>query len=431
MSLRWRIAIALGVLAALATATVGFTSYFATRTRLYDEIDDSLAQATALVVAPVRGGRVAPRVPGLLSQFTVQHVDADGGVVTAGEVDLPIDDVARDRAATEGPPVLRTVSVDGTPYRIETVSLPRGGAVQVARDLSETERVLEALRRRTALIGAVVVAVAAVAGWLIAAGVTRSLRRLAGAADEVADTGRLDVSVPIVGDDEVGRLAHAFEEMLVALARARSEQQQLVEDAGHELRTPLTSLRTNAALLGRLDELAPSERERLLDDLRTEVEELVTMTNELVALAVGGLAAEPDADVDLGEIAERVAAHARRRTGRVVQVHAAPAIVRGRPLALERAVSNLVDNACKFSETGPVEVTVAGTRVEVRDHGPGIPPDVAASLFDRFSRASAARDHPGSGLGLAIVLDTVTAHGGRVFAHDHPDGGAVVGFDLH
>lgn len=429
MSLRWRIATALGVLAALATTTVGFTSYFATRARLYDEIDASLEQAAGFVVAPVRGG-VAPRFPGTLSQFVVQQLDVGGDVVETGDVVLPVHDLDRQIASSGHTAAIRTVGVDGTSYRVETLGLPRGGAVQVARDLSETQRVLASLRRRFALVGAAVVVVAAVAGWLVAGGVTRSLRRLTGAAEQVAATGRLDVGVPGEGSDEVARLASAFNEMLTALARSRVEQQQLVEDAGHELRTPLTSLRTNVALLRRLEELPPDERERLVEDLRTEVEELVAMTNELVALAVERVDIEDEEELALDEIVERVAAHARRRTGRTIEVRATSTRARGRPFAVERAVSNLVDNACKFSDDGPIEITVQDARVEVRDHGPGIPADVLPHVFDRFYRAPDARGRPGSGLGLAIVRDTVTAHDGRTFAHNHPDAGAIVGFEL-
>ena len=430
MSLRWRIAIALGVLAALATTTVGFTSYLATRARLYDEIDNSLDQAAGSIILPVRRGGDVLLPPGALSQFTVQRLAPDGEVVETGDVALPVDEVDREIASTAGVAATRTVRIDGASYRVETLSLPRGGAVQIARDLSETQRVLASLRRRFAVVGAAVVVVAVVAGWLVAAGVTRSLRRLTGAAEEVAATGRLDVGVPGEGHDEVARLAGAFNEMLAALARSRAEQQRLVEDAGHELRTPLTSLRMNATLLQRLGELSPDDRERLVEDLQTEVEELVTMTDELVALAVEGIATEPREELALDDVVERVAAHARRRTGRTIEVRATGASVRGRPLELERAVSNLVDNACKFSYDGPIEVVVQDTRVEVRDHGPGIPTEVLPHVFDRFYRAPEARGRPGSGLGLAIVRETVAANGGRVFAHNHPDGGAVVGFEL-
>ena len=98
---------------------------------------------------------------------------------------------------------------------------------------------------------------------------------------------------------------------------------------------------------------------------------------------------------------------------------------------VDRAVRNLLDNAAKFDPTGyPIEVTIRGGHLEVRDRGPGISPTDVAHIFDRFYRSDAARNQPGSGLGLAIVADIAVAHGGRAFAFNHPQGGAVVGFDL-
>jgi two-component system sensor histidine kinase MprB len=102
-----------------------------------------------------------------------------------------------------------------------------------------------------------------------------------------------------------------------------------------------------------------------------------------------------------------------------------------RVAALERAVSNLVDNAAKFDTSGgPVEVEVVAGRVTVRDRGPGIDPAEGERLFDRFYRSDAARSQPGSGLGLAIVADVVRQHGGTVFAQPRPGGGADMGFVL-
>ena len=98
---------------------------------------------------------------------------------------------------------------------------------------------------------------------------------------------------------------------------------------------------------------------------------------------------------------------------------------------LERAISNLVDNAVKYSPAGtPIEVTVGPGRVEVRDHGPGIAPEDQPYVFERFYRSTAARTEPGSGLGLAIVEQIVARHGGRAWASNSPEGGAVVGFQL-
>jgi two-component system sensor histidine kinase MprB len=204
-----------------------------------------------------------------------------------------------------------------------------------------------------------------------------------------------------------------------------------VHDAAHELRTPLTSLRANVAALRRLERLEPSERVRVIDDLGTETRELTDLVNDLVDSATDRRVDEPVEPVILADVVERVAARARRRRQVELVVDADDSVVEGRRQAIERAVSNLVDNAAKFAgEAGPIEVVVRDGRVEVRDRGPGIGAADLPLVFDRFHRAEAARPLPGSGLGLAIVRDVAHAHHGTVFAEDRPGGGAIVGFTL-
>ncbi len=277
--------------------------------------------------------------------------------------------------------------------------------MQVARGLAENDRVLDSLRDLVLLAALVVIGSSTAIGWFIARQVTRRLVRLIGTAEEVAQTGRLDVPVPVSGTDEAGRLGRAFNEMLSALASSRDAQQRLVQDAGHELRTPLTSLRTNVAVLGRHEDLQPATRAQVVADLDAETRELTVLVNELVSLATDqsgdGAGFESPTDVAFGALVERVAERARRRTGRTLLVTADHTVVHGQPGALARAVSNLVDNATKFDDTDhPIGMTVEKGRVEVCDSGPGIAPADLDHVFDRFYRSLDARSRPGSGLGL-------------------------------
>jgi two-component system sensor histidine kinase MprB len=276
-----------------------------------------------------------------------------------------------------------------------------------------------------------VVAAAAAVGWFIATGLTDRLRRLTGVAEEVAGTGRLDVDVPVTGDDEAGRLGVAINEMLASLRRAEDDQQRLVQDAGHELKTPLTSLRANVSVLARHPDLDPDERERLVADLEGETRELTHLVNEVVARANGRRSDAPAVEVRLGDVVGPVVERAQRRTGRDVRLEADATVRTVEVAGVERAVSNLIDNAAKFDTSGgPIEVRVTDGCVEVLDRGPGIDPVEGDRLFDRFYRSEQARSRPGSGLGLAIVADVVRRHGGSVFARPRDGGGAVVGFDL-
>ncbi|MDD6793027.1 MAG: HAMP domain-containing sensor histidine kinase, partial [Thermobifida fusca] len=234
------------------------------------------------------------------------------------------------------------------------------------------------------------------------------------------------------GRDEVGRLGAAFNEMLGRLAAAKEEQRRLVQNASHELRTPLTSLRTNVSVMKQFDRLSPEAQQRLVDDLQGETRELTDLVNELVSLATETYQDEPVQEVVLREVAERVAARSRRRTGREIIVDADDSAVLGRPGALERAISNPVENSAKFDPEGtaPIEIHIRDGVVEVRDRGPGIAESELAHIFERFYRSPAARGLPGSGLGLSMVHDIAAAHGGTVFAYNREGGGAVIGMRL-
>jgi two-component system sensor histidine kinase MprB len=265
------------------------------------------------------------------------------------------------------------------------------------------------------------------------------LRVLTSAAEDVARTRLLGIEVPVTGYDEVGRLGRSFDRMLGRLAQSEEDQRRLVQDAGHELRTPLTSLRTNISLLRRIDELPPATREELVADLTQEARELTDLVNELVDLAAGQSDTEPPQRVDLADIAEDVAGLARRRTGRDIVVRASgDTSTDGRPALLQRAMSNLVENAAKFDRDGkaPIEIAVSGparpgtVRVEVLDRGPGIAAGDLIRIFDRFYRAPDARSLPGSGLGLSIVREVAMTHGGAPFAFRRDGGGSVIGFTV-
>jgi two-component system sensor histidine kinase MprB len=205
-----------------------------------------------------------------------------------------------------------------------------------------------------------------------------------------------------------------------------------VQDAGHELRTPLTSLKTNLSVLRRHPEMSSEMRDGVLDDLDSEVTELTDLVNELVAVASGALEAQPNERIDLPAMAADVAERVGRRRSRevIVEVRSRAAVDAPRS-ALERAVTNLVDNACKFDTTGGrIDVVVDGGALTVLDRGPGVEPGEEERIFDRFHRSAAARSMPGSGLGLSIVREVVERAGGSVSAATRDAGGAAIGFTL-
>ncbi|WP_394939183.1 ATP-binding protein [uncultured Ilumatobacter sp.] len=426
----------MAVLVLVATSVVGAISYRSTSARLIAEVDDSISEATTLLVG--RGDDNRFRIParGLLGIYSVRVLNVRAETVNSSfEVDLPVSDAALSVVGVNRGFDQSTVEFGSERFRVHTVGRD-AGAVQVARSLGETDRVLRDVQRRTALFVLVVSSLAAAVGWLLASTVAAPLRRLTRAASEVEQSGDLNVALPEPGKDEVGRLGSAFGSMLGALQRSRGEQQRLVQDAGHELRTPLTSLRTNLAVLRRHPDMAPDMQERILEDLDSEVGELTELVNELVAVASGELADQPPQDLRLAEVARRVAARVGRRRERSVVVEVGVRVGEEAtvfaPLAgIERAITNLVENAAKFDQSdAEIRVEVDGGRLMVIDHGPGIPEDDLSLVFDRFHRATASRTLPGSGLGLAIVREIVERHRGTVSAVNRPGGGASVGFEL-
>ncbi len=432
MGLRWKIALSLALVAMIATFTVGLFGYRTTSARLLDEVDRSITQATGQMIGRAVGGRVTMPTRSLLEVYSVRVLDASGATVASSfPEDTPIGDAAL--AVVGDPRELdrETLTVDDESLRVHTIGLANG-ALQVARPLDEVDSVLSDLRQRTFLLVVLVSVAAALVGWLIAGTVAAPIRRLTGAAEVVGSSGRLDVDVPGTGNDEVGRLGSAFRNMLSALAVSRAEQQRLVQDAGHELRTPLTSLTTNLSVLRRHPDMSSDTRDRILADLDSEVRELTELVNELVAVASGELEQQPNERIELPALAQEVAERVGRRRSRdiVVDVRQRAAVDAPRS-ALDRAITNLVDNACKFDASGGrIDVVVDGGSLTVLDRGPGIEPGDEERIFDRFHRADSARSMPGSGLGLSIVREVVDRAGGSVVATQREGGGAAIGFTL-
>ena len=441
MSLRWRLLAVFAVLGALAIGAANLTAWLSTSNELRGEVDDFLVQRGNEILEGRRqlpqgpggfGNGGPPGTPGTFAPDVVTQVlDEDGAIEQSLGQALPVDDADRAVAAGSDDARLSTVTVDGVELRVLTVHLRGGGAVQIARELTETDDVLTALAGRLALITLTGAALAGLVGWLVARRITGPVRALADTAEQVAATQDLTTSIPVQGDDEVGRLARSFNTMLGALSDSRRQQQQLIQDASHELRTPLTSLRTSAELLERGHDIDPDERDRLLGVVASESKELSELVTELVDLATDQRAAAPYTEVALDEIVGRAVRQSRDRTGREIALSTEPALVAGDVVLLERMVRNLLDNADKFSPAGtPVEVTLvtvgAAARLVVADHGPGIPPEDQERVFDRFYRSAATRTLPGSGLGLAIVAQAVDAHGGEVRAGGRDGGGAVL-----
>ncbi len=321
-------------------------------------------------------------------------------------------------------------TVRGIRLRILTLGTGARGAVMVARPLTEVDHELSRLLLLLLVIGAAGSALAVLLGALVArtalAPIARFTRRTESLSDNLDLSQRLDVS----GRDELARLAQSFNATLDALEHSVLAQRHLIADAGHELRTPIASLRANIQVLQEADRLPPHELENLRQDVLAELDELTALVADVVELARGG---EHDAgdvsldDVRLDHIVEHALTRARRRGDVRFESRLQPTLLRGQGQRIDRAVSNLLDNALKFTPPqGLIEVELKDGELTVRDHGPGFAESDLPFVFDRFYRADGARGQPGSGLGLAIVRQTALDGGGYAKAGNAPGGGALL-----
>jgi two-component system, OmpR family, sensor histidine kinase MprB len=440
MTLRLRLTILVAAVVAGAVIAVAGVAHFIAAGELRARTDTLLLGRLHAFTEDASGtatsdefGEAPSGAPAELVEFDVvtQTLAADGAVdqPIEGQPDLPVSAADRALAAGPGEPRLRDIVVDGVRYRLLTGSMPAGGAVQIARPLTETQDVLSVLRNRLVVVALAGTMLAGLVAWAVVRRATRPIVRLTGAAEHVAATQDLTVPLPVhgTGRDEVGRLAASFDTMLNALAASKEQQKRLVLDASHELRTPLTAVRANIDFLERADRLDAAQRRHVLSETKLELAELTDLVGELVEMATEVRTDEPVVDIELGDLVTSVADRYRRRSGRVISSTVKnPGVVAARRSMLERAVSNLVDNALKFSPPDTaVELVVNGTRIAVLDRGVGLASADRDRIFDRFYRADATRTMPGSGLGLSIVKQIVDIHGGTVQVDERDDGGAV------
>ncbi len=469
MTLRTRIAAVAGLSVGLAVLASAIGLYVAVRSDLRGEIDSALrARAHAFTMpngpggqapiasgpsgggpgpgAPPSGGdgdRGEPHFPGSVEPAPfgaasgfVQFVAPDGTIhVPAGQGSASprIAVTAADRAiaASGRGSSLSDRTVNGTKLRVLTSGTGAGGAVLIARPLTEVEKELSRLLLILALIGGGGVVLAALLGAIVARTALAPIARFTRETETLS--GNLDLSrrLEVEGRDELARLAESFNTTLDALERSVAAQRHLIADASHELRTPISSLRANIQVLAESERLPPQEQASLRADIIDELDELTALVGDVVELARGAAPAGAADDVRLDEVARAAVQRAQRRSDVSFQLSLEPTVVSGQGERINRAVSNLIDNACKWSrEGGAVEVELSGGVLSVRDHGPGFEEPDLPFVFDRFYRAENARSLPGSGLGLAIVRQAAEASGGFAEARNAPDGGALlrVGF---
>lgn len=292
------------------------------------------------------------------------------------------------------------------------------------------------IRRQVILATALALMVALVGGYLVAQALSRRVRRLERAAEDVS-AGRFTGPLPVDSDDELGQLTRTFNAMQAQLAQVDRARKDFIATASHELRTPLMSLGGFVELL-QDEDLDAATREEFLATMREQVERLQKLSVDLLDLSrldSGAVRLQP-ARVDLAKVATAVAKEfepaTRDRPGAVVLegVDAPVPAVCDRERAAQ-IMRILLDNALRHTPAGtPVTVTTSRrdgvASVSVADRGPGLDPAAAGQVFDRFYTADAAS---GSGLGLAIARELAELMRGRIAVSSRP-GQTVFTVDL-
>jgi two-component system sensor histidine kinase MprB len=427
LSIRSRAVIAAALSIMLAVVTLGVAVDVAVERHLDRSLDSSLHRRAVAVAQLSASAPALLTTPGALesplggTDASVEVLDRHGRLVArslglGGRV-LPAGALAS-RVIASGTPAFADATQAGDAIRLYGAPLAdvrgpaAGGAVVVAASTTDLEDTLHALRVGVVLsaLGAALLGGAAVA--LLLGRAFRPLRLLASSASEIERTADPGRRLPETGvDDEVGRLATTLNAMLGSLERSREAQHRLIADASHELRTPLTALQGNVDYLAR-----HGATPELIADIREGTDRLARLAGDLIAISREEAAAPPEDEVALDRIVAALG-----QADRQIVVDAAPVRARGDGAALERAISNLVQNARVH---GPPEGTITiSTRrsgdlalVTVCDEGPGLDPADREHAFERFWRGEDGRSVPGSGLGLAIVRATAERHGGRAFA---------------
>jgi two-component system OmpR family sensor kinase len=460
-SLRARLIAGLLILAAAGLLTLGGVTYAEQRSFLLDRVDQQLHAATGPISAALDGrpdllpgvnrfGPPGSGGPGFgLPQGTYGERRNAAGAITAtttvqryghrsiAHPNIPAHLLAGNVLTVSGR------AGDANTYRVLATPDPgTGGLNVVAISLAEVN---QTLHRLLLVEGFVIAGVLLVLGLLVGIVVRVGLlplQRMGHTADAIAGGDLSHRVEPADSRTEVGRLGIALNAMLerleLAFAGQKASEERLrrfLADASHELRTPLASIRGYAELFRIGAAREPAETENAMRRIEQESARMGVLVEDLLTLArLDELRDIERGSVDLTALARDAVDDARATAPeRTIELHAAgQAVVLGDTHQLAQLLANLLRNALIHTPAGtPIEVSVAceegEARLEVRDHGPGLPAgEDPAALFERFWRAEPGRERgrAGAGLGLAIVAGVVERHGGRVRAANAPDGGA-------
>jgi heavy metal sensor kinase len=436
------------LLAALALAVVGAFLVLKLRSDLRSTIDREVRSAVSVIEQSYlteghRGFIEASAASLRRTGAAAQVLGPNSRVLALYGGDLAEDPLLtpeRERTVVAGRTWLRDVDLGDSsqPFRVAAAALDRGGSRQVIVVAESLSGVDEAVRKVLVLlliVGPIVLVAASLAAWLLVRNALLPVDRMRRMAEEIGiDQLHERLSAPNSGD-QIGRLAATLNAMLDRLEAGMAARRQLVADASHELRTPLAAMRAELDVSLRDPSRTPAER-TALESVREDVDRMTRTVGNLLTLALadeGGLELLRT-PVDLAPLAENAVdpLRALAALGQVtLDCEGEPCWTTGDPQRLTQALTNLVENAIKFTPAGG-RVTVSTWRrgsevgVAVADTGVGIDTDLQSQIFERFYRADGSRSRAsgGSGLGRAICKEIAVAHGGRIWVESQSGHGS-------
>jgi len=433
VTFRSRVITATVAAAALAVMLACVASFITTRSALFNAVDESLLQSSQ---GPVGIHESDADITGSYTELVLANGE------TVPSTGVPVDSVILAYAKGKSGHYFRTVQIGDQSYRELIVGLPANSVVtgnecatglcQVSTtsaqlfvvNVTGQENELHSLVRTLLLVAAAGLLLALAMGWLLARAALRPLEIVTNEIETVTETNDMRYRIDEGDADELGRLRRVFNRLLSSVDNSQTLQRQLVLDASHELRTPLTSLRTNAQVLSRAQELSTEDLNQLTNDMVTQVDELASLVTDLGELARGERSEGAIERLRLDECVDECVDTARtyaRIKDITIDSHVEPFSLDGRRDRLVRAISNLLTNAVKFTpHGGRIVVTSSSGTVTVSDSGPGISEADIPFVFDRFWRSASSRALPGSGLGLSIVAQVVAEFGGTVAVDRDP-----------
>lgn len=448
MSLRRRITAAAALAVAAVALTLGAAGYLSTRSGLVSELQQELhGRAAQFLQAhppdahslrdagnrppgpPRDGGPPEPRLGGAPGYFQFVHANGMVQARSGGRPQLPVDARILGIARRARGSFFSTAYVRGIHVEILTIGDPYDHyAVQVALPLTGADSILSSLLVTYGLLVGGGVLLAGLLGTVIARSALAPIERFSEQTEQVTSALDRPRRLEETGAGELRRLAASFNRTLDALERSIQAQRHLIADASHELRTPMAALRSNIQIFLEAHRLPEEEREGLQYAIIAELDDLTQLVADVVELARGTAPSEHTEAIALDAVVEKAIERARRRSPTLqFKIELEPTTIAGAPDRVSRAVTNVIDNARRWSPAdGRIDVSLRGGLLCVRDHGPGFNGGDLEHVFDRFYRAEAARRMPGSGLGLAIVKQAAEANGGFAQAANAADGGAIL-----